>query len=206
MPITTPEKLRLLNLAYNHMQGDFKRIFPELFRGDAQTLTTDANGYIYLDPSTFEIEQIVKSGSKESVGPMDKKNKYESTGWYVDGAQTSGTGAGKLRIQFRNSGAPWTSTTFVVDALREYPELDALDDIPYPFVQQRYLNMLTELQAFMLYTEGGKESAGQAEKHWNIYQFLLKEAKKDRLHQLPQFMAEAHPDAGDGRGGHRTLT
>lgn len=199
MPISDAEKLRLLNLAYNQMQADVKRILPDLFRGDTQSLTTDASGYIYLPTNAFEVEVIVLTSSKEPLDPLPKTNKYRGTGWYHDGMQTSGDGIGKRRIMVRNGGNAHTSLALSVDILIEYPELTALDGIPYPFVQQRYMNMLTELQAFMYAMEGGKEAAATAEKHWNMYQFLLGQLKKDRLDKFPEFIAVGHNDAGDGR-------
>lgn len=201
MPISDAEKLRLLNLAYNQMQADVKRILPDLFRGDAQALTTDASGYIYLPTNAFEVEVLVKTSGKLPIDPISKTLKYQATGWYDDGMQTSGDGIGKRRIMFRNAGAAHASLAVTVDILIEYPELTALDSIPYPFVQQRYLNMLTELQAFMFAMEGGKEAAGTAEKHWNMYQFLLGQLKKDRLNKLPEFIASSHNDAGDASFG-----
>lgn len=206
MPLTPADKLRLLNLAYNQMQADFKRIFPSLFRGDAQALTTDASGYIYLPTNSFEIELLVITSSGKHLDPLDKVHKYEGTGWYHDGInQTAGDNLGKRRIMIRKTGAVWASLAVTVDILIEFPELTALDGTPYPFVQNRYINMLTELQAFMMYMEGGKETAKNAEKHWNMYQFLLKQARLDTLDKLPVFMSTAHADAGDSRGFSRIV-
>jgi hypothetical protein len=200
MSLSPTDQLRLLNLAYNQMQADFKRILPDLFRGDAQSLTTDASGYIYLPANTFEVELLVLTSGSSPLDPISKSLKYVATGWYHDGMQTSGPGIGKRRIMIRNAGAAWTSLGVTVDALIEFPELTDLTAVPYPFVQQRYLNMLTELQTFMMHMEGGKESAGEAEKHWNAYQFLLGQVKKDSLSKLPEFISTAHSDAGDGFG------
>lgn len=202
MPLTDAEKLRILNLAYNQMQADFKRFMPDLFRGTAQALTTDASGYIYLPTTAMEVELLVKTTGNDPIEPMSKELKYLATGWYEDGVQTTGGEAGKRRIMIRNEGAVWASLGVTVDILVEYAELTALSgsgSTPYPFVAQRYRNMLTELQAFMLHMEGGKESAGEAEKHWNVYRFFLEQAKKDALDKRPHFMAIAHADAGDAR-------
>lgn len=200
MPLSPTDQLRLLNLAYNQMQADFKRVFPDLFRGDMQTLTTDASGYVYLNANTFEIE-LVTTQDGEELDPIIKRNKNDVTGWYIDGAQTSGASAGKLRLAFRNAGAAWVGLVVKIDTLIEYPELATVDAIPYPFVQQRYLNMLTEMAAVMLYAEGGKESAEQMKRHLDMYNFLLENAKKDRMHQLPQYQGTPHSDAGDTLGG-----
>ena len=178
---------------------DFKRIMPDMFRGDEQALTTDASGYIYLPINSFEVEAIVITSNKDPLEPMSKRLKNIATGWYHDGAQTSGSGIGKRRIMIRKDGVAWPSLAVTVDLLIEFPELTTLAGIPYPFVQQRYLNMLTELQSFMLYMEGGKEAETSAAKHWKMYQFLLEQVKKDSLSKLPEFMAFAHSDAGDSR-------
>ena len=197
MPLSDAEKLRLLNLAYNQMQADFKRIVPDLFRGDTQSLTSDASGYIFLPTNSFEVELIVRSSNNDEIEPIDKAIKYRATGWYHDGIDTATNF--KKRVMLRYDGAAWASLAVKVDILIEYPELTAIDATPYPFVQQRYLNMLTELQAFMLHMEGGKESKAEAEKHWNMYQFLLGQTKKDTLDKRPHFMSHGHSDAGDGR-------
>lgn len=197
MPLSTTDQLRLLNLAYNQMQGDFKRILPELFRGDAQSLTTDTSGWIYLPSNAFEVELLTITSSSDPLEPIAKEMRFLRSGWYHDGVQTSGGNAGKRRIMVRNVGAAWANLALTVDILIEYPELTSVSGTPYPFVQQRYLNMLTELQTFMLYMEGGKESAGEATRHWNVYQFLLDQVRKDMLDKRPQFMAVAHNDAGD---------
>lgn len=196
MPLSDADKLRLLNLAYNQMQQDFKHFVPDLFRGDAQSLTSDASGYIYLPTNSFEVEKLVMASGNTPLPFMSKQNKYQGTGWYFDGVRTSD---GKRRVMLRQDGAAWTSLATTVDILIEYAELTAVSDTPHPFVQQRYRNMLTELQAFMLHMEGGKESAGEATKHWNVYQFLLGQARKDSLTKAPEFMAESHSDAGDSR-------
>lgn len=179
------------------MQADFKRILPDLFRAGELELTTDASGYIYLPSNSFEVELIVKTSNKDPLEAMDKKIKFAGTGWYHDGVQTTGDDAGKRRIMVRKAGAAWASLGITIDYLIEYAELTDLEGTPYPFVQQRYRNMLTELQAFMLHMEGGKEGAKEAEKHWNVYQFFLKQAAKDMLDKSPRFMSSAHPDAGD---------
>lgn len=203
MPITPTDQLRLLNLAYTQMQGDVARILPDLFRGDEQLLTADSSGYIYLLSSTFEVEAVTLTSGKTPLAPMHKKNRFAGTGWYHDGVQTSGPSAGKKRIMIRNCGAAWANAAITVDALIEYPALSDTDGVPYPFVQQRYLNMLTELQTFMLNMEGGKEAAGEAEKHWNAYQFLLGQLKKDSLDKVPRYMSISHADAGDSRAFNR---
>lgn len=198
MSLTDAEKLRLLNLAYNQMQADFKRFMPDLFRGASQSLTSDSSGYIYLSAASFEVEVIVRTSDSIPLDPMSKQMKYRGTGWYFDGIHTTvDSNAGKRQIMLRQDGAAWTSLGVTVDTLVEYPELTAVTDTPHPFVQQRYRNMLVELQAFMLHMEGGKESAKEAEKHWNMYQFLLAQAKKDALSKLPEFMPISHADAGD---------
>ena len=202
MALSDADKLRLLNLAYNQMQSDFRRFMPAMFRGAAQALTSDASGYIYLPTTAMEVELLIVTSSENQIEPMAKELKYVGTGWYEDGVQTSGAEAGKRRIMLRNEGAAWTSLAVTVDILVEYAELTALSgsgSTPYPFTAQKYRNMLTELQAFMLHMEGGKESAKEAEKHWNVYQFFLKECKKDALDKRPHFMAIAHSDAGDSR-------
>ena len=196
MPQTDAEKLRLLNLAYIHMQADFKRILPDLFRGPQQSLTSDASGYIYLATNTSEIELIVKSSGNIPIEHIDKNLKYVGTGWYEDGIDT--TTNFKRQIMLRYAGAAWTSLAVKVDTLIEYPELSALSDTPYPFVQNKYINMLTELQAFMYHMEGGKENAKEAEKHWNMYQFLLAQVKRDPLDKQPRYMTVTHSDGGDG--------
>lgn len=198
MPVSAADQLRLLNLAYHQMQADFKRILPDLFRGDAQSLTTSAAGYIFLPLNSFEVELLTLTSSGLELEPMPKSLKNIGTGWYHDGIhQTADANQGKRRIMLRNAGAAWASVATTVDILIEYPSLTTLSGTPYPFVQQRYLNMLTELQTFMLHTEGGKEAADQAKGHWEIYQFLLSQVKKDALDKRPQFVSQAHSDAGD---------
>lgn len=198
MPLSAADKLRLLNLAYIQMQADVKHILPDLFRGAAQALTADSSGYIYLSTASFEVELLVLTSDHRPIDPMSKSLKYQGTGWYFDGIHTTAdSNVGKRQIMLRNAGAGWASVAVTVDCLVEYPELTATSDTPYPFVQQRYRNMLTELQAFMLHMEGGKESAKEAEKHWNAYQFFLAQVKKDSLSKLPEFLPGAHSDAGD---------
>lgn len=194
MSLTPAEKLRLLNLAYMQMQADFKRFLPELFRGPAQALTTNASGYALLSADSFEVELVVVTSSKIPLERISKEFKYQGTGWYHDGIDTA---TGKRRLMFRQAGAAWPSLAVTIDTLIEFPELTALDGTPYPFVQSRYLNMLTELQTFMFLMEQGKEQAPEAERHWNVYQYLLGQAKKDMLDKRPEFMASAHADAGD---------
>ena len=200
MTVNPTDDLRLLNLAYRQMQGDFKKFAPELFRGDTQSLTTDASGYIFLPLNSFDIELISQqSDAEDELEPIHKAQKYVATGWYFDGiCSTVGTNLGKRRIMVRNAGAAWASLALYVDCLIEYDDLTATSASPVPFVQNRYLNMLTELQAFFFYLEKGKENAKDADKHWQIYSHFLKQASLDFLDRRPHFMANAHPDAGDG--------
>lgn len=199
MSVTPADQLRLLNLAYRQMQADFKKFAPELFRADALSLTADSEGFIYLPTNSFEVEMLVMSSGQGELGPMNKRDKYQATGWYHDGIETTaGANLGKRRIMIRKSGAAWANLAVLVDVLTEYDDLTDLNGTPHPFTQNRYLNMLTELQTFFFHMEGGKEVAKEAEKHWNVYQHFLAQARKDFLHKGPEYMAHAHPDAGGG--------
>lgn len=197
MPLSSSDELRLLNLAYRQMQLDFRRFAPDLFRGTTLSLTTDASGYIYLPVTTYEVETIAQqSDPKYTPEKIQKKEKYVGSGWYHDGVQTSGDNAGKRRIAFRKEGAAWTSYAVYVDVLVEYPDLIATSAAAYPFVQSGYLDMLTELQAFFYFLEQGKEHAKDMEKHWQIYQHFLKQARLDLQDDAPTIGDIGHPDAG----------
>jgi hypothetical protein len=199
MALTPADELRLLNLAYIQMQTDVRPILPELFRGAAQSLTADASGIIFLPTTVFHVESIVKTSStQEMLEPMSKELKYLATGWYHDGVHTTADAdVGKRKIAIRKDGAAWASLAVTVENLVEFAVLTDLNGTPFPFVQQRYRNMLTELQAFMMHMEGGKETAKEAEKHWNAYQFFLKQLKQqDSLDSRPRFQTIAHSDAG----------
>src|SRR3990167_967466 len=181
MPISASEALRLLNLGYRQMQLDFRRFAPDLFRGARQSLTSDASGYIYLPTTVYEVEGIwLQSNTDQELEKIDKRQMYQLTGWYHDGVNTTAGGdVQKRKIMLRNNGAVYASTAVYVEVTYEYADLSAVADPPYPFTGKGYQNMLTEIQTFFYYMEQGKEHAKDAEKHWNVYQHFLKEARKD---------------------------
>lgn len=196
--IPTADDLRTLNLAYRHMQRDFRTLMPELFRAN-ESITTDASGYIMLPTYVLEVEDI-RDSNNIKLNRIDIEQKFTGSGYYPEGMDTSGGAAdGKRRLMVREAGAAKASTAYRVHYIREYSDLASTSATPYPFTQKAYLDMLTTLQAYYWLAEQGDERKKEKEERWNEYQRQLKMAGYDTLDDEPEYLTTTHGDAGNYR-------
>lgn len=193
--IPTSDDLRTLNLAYRHLQQDFRIFQPELFRV-AESLTTDASGYIYLPLYALEVEDI-RDGNNNKVDKIDPDQRFTGSGYYHDGMSTSGASDGKRRIMIRDSGkAKASGASYSVQFLREYDDLASTSAKPYPFTGKMYLDMLTNLQAWYWLAEQGKERKSEKDDRFGDYQNQLQKAGFNLLDDEPEYLQTTHADAG----------
>ena len=197
--VPTADALRTLNLAYRHLQRDFRTLMPDLFR-DKSALTTDASGYLYLPTYVLEIEDIRDSNNKK-VERIDIKNQFTSSGYFHYGIETTaGANVGKRRIAIRSGGqAQAASATYTVYFTREYPDLASVSSVPFPFTGKAYLDMLTTLQAYYWLSEQGDERKGEKDEQWKAYRRLNEMAGYDALDDEPEYLTSTHSDAGNYR-------
>lgn len=195
--IPTADDLRTLNLAYRHMQQDFRTFAPELFR-DNEPITTDSDGYLNLPTYVYEVERI-EDGNQNKLYPINLELKNIETGYYFDGMQTTGANDGKRRIMVRSSGTAKANTAYTVHYLKEYDDLSATNDTPYPFTGKAYLDMLTTLQAYYWLIEQGKERVKEADRRFREYKKALENAQRDYVHDEPEYGITTSMDAGDRR-------
>lgn len=198
MPIVpTADDLRTLNLAYRHMQRDFRLMMPEWFR-DKSSLTTDASGYIYLPTYVAEIEEVRDSNNVE-VTRIDVKQRFSSSGYYHYGMETTaGANHGKRRLAFREGGAAKGSgAVFTVHFLREYDDMASVSATPYPFTQKAFLDMLTTLQAYYWLAEQGEERKKEKDERWSEYNRQKELAETETLDENPEYLHSSHADSGN---------
>lgn len=196
MPIPPSDALRLLNLAYRKMQEDFQIFGEELFRTN-EDITSITGGYILIPNYLTELEMIV---SKDNLfnhwEKIDKHLMYIDTGYFWDGIDS---GSGKRRIMVRERGQAKVNAQFTVHFLREYADLTALDSVPYPFVGNRYLDLLTELQSYYFFVEQGDDRAVEAQRHFNIYKTLMGDVRRTYFDDAPTYGSSHSNDAGNER-------
>lgn len=195
--IPSSEALRLLNLAYRKMQLDFRVLRPDMFR-DNESITTDSDGYLNLPNYVYEVEFIYTSDNLK-LSRIDLESKLHGSGYYEEGVQTSGANDGKRRLMVRENGAAKTSTTYTVQYLREYDDLSATSDTPYPFVGKAWLDMLSTLQAYFYFAEQGKERSKEKAAKLEEYDKMLGESAGEHLDDEPEYLYSTHGDAGDKR-------
>lgn len=193
--IPTSDALRTLNLAYRHMQRDFRTLMPDLFR-DKSTLTS-ASGYLYLPTYVMEVEDV-RDSNNVPVARIDRKSQFDSSGYFHDGVDTSGgANDGKRRLSIRSSGQAASNASYVVYYTREYSDLSSVSSVPYPFTQKAYLDMLTSLQAWYWLGEQGDERKNERSERWEDYMKQRAMAGFDALDDEPEYLMSTHPDAGE---------
>lgn len=197
--IPTADALRTLNLAYRHLQRDFRTIMPDLFR-DKSSLTTDASGYIYLPTYVLEVEDV-RDSNNNPVTRIDLKDQFSSSGYFHYGVETTaGANEGKRRIAIRDSGqAKAASATYTVYFTREFSDLASSSAVPHPFSGKMYLDMLTTLQAYYWLAEQGDERKKEKEERWSEYNRQMQMAGYDALDDEPEYLTSTHADAGNAR-------
>jgi hypothetical protein len=197
--IPTADALRTLNLAYRHLQRDFRTLMPDLFR-DKSTLTTDASGWIYLPTYVLEVEDVRDSNNRP-VGRIDRKNQFDSSGYFHDGMDTAGnSNDGKRRLMIRESGeAKAANASYTVYYTREYSDLATTAGVPYPFTGKAYLDMLVTLQAYYWLAEQGDERTKEKKDRLDDYKMQLQMAGFDALDDEPEYLTSTHSDAGNPR-------
>jgi hypothetical protein len=194
--IPPSEQLRLLNLAYRKMQEDFQVFAEELFRTNA-TISTDANGYLLLPDNLTELEELITaSNTDERWEKIDKTLQFHDTGYFWDGIDPV---TGQRRIMVRRRGQAVASTSFILEFLKEYADLTATDDPIPPFVGNRYLDLITTLQAYYYFIEQGDDRAGEATRHFNIYKALLADVRRTYFDDNPTYQRSHSNDVGDER-------
>ena len=195
--IPTTDQLRTLNLAYRKMQEDFQVFAEGLFRAN-ENIATTAAGYLLLPNYLTELEMIVTTANTSEIWDlMDRELINVGTGYYWDGIDTASTG--KRRLMVRQRGIAKASTTFTVYYLREYDDLTLTTSVPYPFVGDRYLDLLTTLQAYYWLIEQGDNRAGEAQRQYNIYKSLLSDVRRTYFDDNPVYGRSSNSDAGDSR-------
>lgn len=197
--IPTADDLRTLNLAYRHLQRDFRMLMPDLFR-DKSALSTDASGWIYLPTYALEVEDVRDSNDRP-VARIDRKNQFDATGYFHDGMDTQGSSNdGKRRLMIRNAGAAQAaSVSYTVYYTREYSDLASTSAVPYPFTGKAYLDMLVTLQAFYWLSEQGDERVKEKKDRLDDYKMQLQMAGFDALDDEPEYLTSTHSDAGNPR-------
>lgn len=199
--IPIADRLRTLNLAYRKMQKDFRTFAPELFRFDLP-LTTESDGHLLLPQDTYEVEYIVRGTREAKIIRINLERKLTDSGYYHNGIDLASK---KRRIMIRQNGRPAANFAVTFHYLREYADLANESDTPVPFVGKAYLEMLTTLQAYMYFTEQGKERIAEKRERWDEYQIMLDDARRDYLDDEPQYSITTHSDAGDRRSSPRIL-
>lgn len=197
--IPTSDALRTLNLAYRHLQRDFRTLSPDLFR-DHSTLTTDASGYIYLPTYVLEVEDV-RDSNNLPVPRIDLKEQFTGSGYFHYGMNTAGAADdGKRRIAIRESGrAKAASASYTVYFTREFSDLASSSSVPYPFTGKSYLDMLTTLQAYYWLMEQGEERRKEKDDKFRDYNIQLNMAGFDALDDEPEYLSSSHSDAGNYR-------
>lgn len=195
--IPTADALRTLNLAYRHMQRDFRNLVPDWFR-DKSTLTTDASGYIYLPTYVLEVEDI-RDSNNHPVDKINLQEQFTSSGYYHYGMDTSGgANDGKRRIAFRDAGAAKGSgASYTVYYTREYADLSSVSSVPYPFSQKAYLDMLVTLQAYYWLAEQGDERKSEKDERFAEYKRQKEMAQTETFDEAPEFLMSSHGDVGN---------
>lgn len=197
MPIiSTADALRTLNLAYRHLQRDFRTFMPDLFR-DKSSLTT-TSGWLYLPTYVMEVEDV-RDGNNVPVKRIDRKEQFTSSGYFHDGVDTSGgTNDGKRRLMVRDAGrAKADGASYTVYFTREFSDLASVSSTPYPFTSKAYLDMLTTLQAWYWLGEQGDERKGEKSDKWDDFVKQKAMAGFDVLDDEPEYLMSTHADAGE---------
>lgn len=197
--IPTSDALRTLNLAYRHLQRDFRTLSPDLFR-DKSALTTDASGYIYLPTYVLEVEDV-RDSNNVRVPRIDLKEQFTNSGYFHYGMNTTaGADNGKRRIAIREAGrAVAASASYTVYFVREFDDLSSSSSVPYPFTGKSYLDMLTTLQAYYWLMEQGEERRKEKDDKFRDYNIQLNMAGFDVLDDEPEYLSSSHADAGPYR-------
>lgn len=191
--IPTADDLRTMNLAYRHMQRDFRNFAPQMFRTNS-SISTDASGYILLPLTCYEVEGVYRS-TNIKLYKIDIEDAFTETGWYEEGIDTSSS---KRRLMVREAGAASAaSVSFKVRYLIEYGDLSAVSDVPDPFGGKAYLDMITTLQAYYYLAEQGKEREKEKNERLKEYKMQLEMARSAYLDDEPTVGRTTHADAGD---------
>ncbi len=168
-----------------------------MFR-DNENITTDASGYLLLPSYVHEVEFMVPtSNTNMKLELMDIEDKYNGTGFYEHGMDTS---VGKRRLMVREGGAAKVSTAYTVHYLKEYSDLTSTAGTPYPFVASAHLDLLTTLQAYFYYAEQGREKEKDAVTQLNLYKAFFGDGPaKEKLNDEAVYGRSSHSDTGNKR-------
>lgn len=183
-----------LNLAELDVFSDWRRFDPGLFRPVQDSVATDANGILLLDPEFTRLE-LLETSDGERFTKIDATSDLRySTGFVFLGFDQS---AGKRQLKVVRNGAAVASTTLYWYNIAQM--LMGSGDTAKSAIPNDFRKLITFKAAFLYYRDKGTAFITSKEDWKRDYEQELGKASSwyKNPDMSPQFVKSLDPDAGD---------